>query len=71
MDNEDDGLPSAYKYAHRVLELLESGELRLGYDQAGNALLFFTPEGDASRAVPLAILLPVDPVSMLGDPITA
>ena len=71
MDNEDDGLPSAYKYAHQVLELLESGELRLGYDQAGNALLFFTPEGDASRAVPLAILLPVDPVSMLGDPITA
>ena len=68
--NEDDH-PPAYRYAHRVLELLESGEVRLGYDQAGNALLFFTPDGDSDRAVPLAMLLPIDPVAMMADPITA
>jgi hypothetical protein len=70
MGNEDT-LPTAYKYAQRVLALMESGELRLGYDRDGNALLFLTPEGDADRAVPIAMLLPIDAVSLMAEPITA
>lgn len=69
--SDESTLPDNYKYAQRVLALMESGELRLGYDRDGNALLFLTPEGDADRAVPIAMLLPVDAVSMMSDPITA
>ena len=72
MGNEDRKHPPAYTYAQEVLALLDSGELRVGYDATGNALLFYTPEGDAERATPVAMLLPIDPVAtMTQEPAVA
>ena len=64
--------PHAYTYAQEVLALMSSGELRVGYDASGNALLFYIPEGDSERATPVAMLIPVDPIAiMTQQPIVA
>lgn len=59
------GPPAAYGYADHVLRLLDAGEVRLGYDEDGNAVLFYTPDGDSSRAMAVAKLIPCTPLLLV------